>query len=51
MKYLGFIIQFLCILSLLSGEIVKEYDLFRYTICFLAFVNLIYLLFKEFTKE
>lgn len=48
MKYLGYIIQTVCIISLYHGEVLKDNEKLRYIICFAALIYLLWTIYKDF---
>lgn len=42
MKYLGYVIQLLCIIALLKGRYTEDCQLYVYALCLLGSVNLLY---------
>lgn len=51
MKFLGYIIQLLCIIALLKGVYSDEYQLLVYIICLGGGVNLIYNIVSDYIKR
>lgn len=51
MKYLGYIIQAVCIIFIYHGEVLRKNEILRYTICFVAIIYLLWNIYVDFKNS